>query len=53
MMMRYIIVSVDSAGIKVTNGGQWMNEKWNVQNKKGRLSQDSRTVNIRQRKSLR
>ncbi len=39
----YIIVSVDSAGIKVTNGGQWMNEKWNVQNKKGRLSQDPRS----------
>ena len=33
----YIIISVDSTGIKVTNRGQWMNEKWNVQNKKGYL----------------
>jgi hypothetical protein len=30
----YVIVSIDSTGIKVTNRGQWMNEKWNVQNKK-------------------
>ena len=32
-----IIVSIDSTGIKVTNRGQWMNEKWNVQNRKGYL----------------
>jgi hypothetical protein len=30
----YVIVSIDSTGIKVTNRGQWMTEKWNVQNKK-------------------
>lgn len=29
----YVIVSIDSSGVKVTNRGQWMNEKWNVQNK--------------------
>jgi len=33
----YIIVSIDSTGIKVTNRGQWMNEKWNTQNKNGYL----------------
>ncbi len=33
----YIIVSIDSTGIKVTNRGQWMNEKWKVQNKIGSL----------------
>ena len=33
----YIIVSIDSTGIKVTNRGQWMAEKWNVRNKKGYL----------------
>ena len=33
----YIIVSIDSTGIKVTNRGQWMSEKWNAQNKKGYL----------------
>jgi len=26
----YIIISVDSTGIKVTNRGRWMNEKWNT-----------------------
>jgi hypothetical protein len=29
--------TVDSTGIKVTNRGQWMNEKWNTQNRKGYL----------------
>ena len=33
----YIIVSIDSTGIKVTNRGQWMSEKWNKQNKRGYL----------------
>ncbi len=33
----YIIIAVDSSGIKVTNRGQWMDEKWNVLNRKGYL----------------
>ncbi len=33
----YIIISVDSTGIKVTNRGRWMNEKWNTQNREGYL----------------
>lgn len=33
----YIIVSIDSTGIKVTNRGQWMSEKWKKQNKRGYL----------------
>ena len=33
----YIIVSIDSTGIKITNRGQWMAEKWKMQNKKGYL----------------
>jgi len=32
-----LILAIYSTGIKVTNRGQWMNEKWNVQNKKGYL----------------
>ena len=32
-----LIISANSTGIKVTNRGQWMDEKWNVQNKKGYL----------------
>jgi hypothetical protein len=30
-----LIIAVDSTGIKATNRGQWMAQKWNVQNKKG------------------
>ena len=29
-----IIIAVDSTGIKVTNRGQWMFDKWGVRNKK-------------------
>jgi hypothetical protein len=29
----YIIIAIDSTGIKVTNRGQWMNEKWDVRTK--------------------
>ena len=29
----YIIIAIDSTGIKVTNRGPWMRDKWNVNNK--------------------
>jgi hypothetical protein len=29
-----IIIALDSTGIKVTNRGQWMQEKWNIRKKK-------------------
>lgn len=32
-----LIISIDSTGIKATNRGQWMGEKWDVQNRKGYL----------------
>ncbi len=32
-----IIITIDSIGIKVTNRGQWMQEKWQIKNKKGYL----------------
>ena len=32
----YIVISIDSTGIKVTNRGQWMRDKWNTR-KKGYL----------------
>ncbi len=32
----YIVIAIDSTGIKVTNRGQWMKDKWNVR-KKGYL----------------
>src|SRR5215210_4878721 len=33
----YIVIAIDSKGIKVTNRGQWMKEKWHIKNKKGYL----------------
>ena len=32
-----VIIAADSTGIKVTNRGQWMQDKWDVKNKKGYL----------------
>jgi len=34
---KYIIIAIDSNGIKVTNRGQWMQDKWNNKKKKGCL----------------
>ncbi|NJK78370.1 MAG: IS5 family transposase [Nanoarchaeota archaeon] len=33
----YIIIAIDSSGIKKTNRGQWINKKWNMQSRKGYL----------------
>ena len=32
-----IVISVDSTGIKVTNRGQWMHDKWNTKRRKAIL----------------
>ena len=32
-----LVITIDSTGIKLTNRGQWMDEKWNKQNRKGYL----------------
>jgi hypothetical protein len=29
----YVVIAIDNTGIKVTNRGQWMKEKWNVRTK--------------------
>jgi len=29
----YLIIAIDSAGIKITNRGQWLRDKWNVRTK--------------------
>jgi hypothetical protein len=49
----YIVISIDSTGIKVTNRGQWMQDKWNVKNnnKKGYLKIHV-TVNVKTKKIL-
>ncbi len=33
----YIVIAIDSTGIKITNRGQWMQDKWHIKNKKGYL----------------
>ena len=47
----YLIIAIDSTGIKVTNRGQWMRDKWNVKNKKGYLKIHV-AVNVKTKKIL-
>ncbi len=47
----YIIIAIDSTGIKVTNRGQWMQDKWNLKNKKGYLKIHV-AVNVKTKKIL-
>ncbi len=48
----YIVIAIDSNGIKVTNGGQWMQDKWNLsKNKKGYLKIHI-AVNVKTKKTL-
>ncbi|CAN5677161.1 IS5-like element IS903B family transposase [soil metagenome] len=50
---RYIIIAIDSTGIKVTNRGQWMNKKWNViRNKKKGYLKIHVAVDIKSKKIL-
>ena len=46
----YIVIAIDSTGIKVTNRGQWMREKWNVR-KKGYLKIHI-AINVKTKKIL-
>ncbi len=47
----YIVIAIDSTGIKVTNRGQWMRDKWHFKNKKGYLKIHI-AVNIKTKKIL-
>jgi hypothetical protein len=47
----YIIIAIDSTGIKVTNRGQWMRDKWHIKNKKGYLKIHI-AVNVKSKKIL-
>ena len=47
-----LIIAVDSTSIKVTNRGQWMNEKWNVQNRKKGYLKIHIAVNIKTKETL-
>jgi hypothetical protein len=42
---------INSTGIKVTNRGQWMKDKWHIKNKKGYLKIHL-TVNVKTKKIL-
>jgi hypothetical protein len=48
----YIIIAIDGTGIKVTNRGQWMSEKWNVQNRKKGYLKIHVAVNIKTKEIL-
>jgi len=43
----YIVIAIDSTGIKVINRGQWMKEKWHIKNKKGYLKIHIAVVDIK------
>src|SRR3982751_854876 len=46
----YLIIAIDSTGVKVTNRGQWLRDKWNIR-KKGYLKIHI-AVNIKTKKIL-
>ena len=46
---QYIVIAIDSTGIKVTNRGQWIRDKWNI--RKGYLKIHV-AVNVKTRKIL-
>src|SRR5215510_10159403 len=46
----YLIIAVDSTGIKVTNRGQWIRDKWGI--RKGYLKIHIATVDIKSKKIL-
>ena len=46
----YIVIAIDSTGIKVTNRGQWMQDKWKIR-KKGYLKIHV-AVNVKTKKIL-
>jgi len=48
----YIVIAIDSTGIKVTNRGQWMREKWHVRNNKKGYLKIHVAVNVKTKKIL-
>ncbi len=48
----YITIAIDSTGIKVTNRGQWMQDKWNVNNKNKGYLKIHVAVNVKSKKIL-
>ena len=48
----YIIIAIDSTGIKVTNRGQWMRDKWHTKNNKKGYLKIHVAVNVKTKKIL-
>ena len=48
----YIVIAMDSTGIKVTNRGQWMREKWSMKNNKKGYLKIHVVVNVKTKKIL-
>ena len=47
-----LIIAIDSTGIKITNRGQWMQDKWNIQNKKKGYLKIHVAVNVKTKEIL-
>ena len=47
-----IVIALDSTGIKVTNRGQWMQEKWNIKKEKKGYLKIHIAVNIKTKEIL-
>jgi hypothetical protein len=48
---KYLVIAIDSNGIKVTNRDQWMRDKWNVR-KKGYLKYMCSSVDVKSNEIL-
>jgi hypothetical protein len=48
----YIIIAIYNTGIKVTNRGQWMQDKWNVNNKNKGYLKIHIAVDVKNKKIL-
>src|SRR6478672_222805 len=46
----YIVIAIDSTGIKVTNRGQWMRDKWHIKNNKKGYLKIHVAVNVKTKK---
>src|SRR3954471_19024150 len=49
---RNIVIAIDSTGIKVTNRGQWIFDKWHIKKKKGYLKIHIAVVNTKTNKEI-
>ena len=48
----YMVIAIDSTGIKITNRGQWMRDKWNVKNKNKKYVKIHVAVDVKSKKIL-